>query len=374
MKEQEKSKPKNLLTRAQNYFGDLEQKFHNFLERHRKFKKVWNFLTNHLVVRIIGLVLAIVVTVLSGGTVPTVIALTATFLGSMVAILAIAKQLSSAEKINQQRLIATKIEQDELRYKAMLNALSPEDRAAFYKNCINSKLEDKKIHQIGHGNSSGILKGIRNSIRDTGIENILPMVPYILKGDVIGSTFYGLFCLFVTVKEVGTRIELGKRKDGLRSEVNDLCRRNNIKEYKNTRDLFIYYLEKKSDFEALELTIRNGHKFDPEMFKLHKNIIFSKMLHTELNNFIDKKYNHGKVADLQEPSFWRCLLFVINPWKKIDTSMIYEKYKLITPSPSPSLLEAKNVPIPKSVTDGLSGKTKTTPKSPPKPKDRRLSI
>jgi hypothetical protein len=333
---------------------------------------VWNFLTNHLVVRVIGLVSAIAVTVLSGGTVPTVVALAITFLGSMVAILAIAKQLSSAEKINQQRLIATKIEQDELSYKAILNTLSPEDRAAFYRNCINSKLEDKKIHHTDDGNSSGILKGIRNSIRDTGIENILPIAPYILEGDLIGSVFYGFFCLFVTVKEVGTRIELGKRKDGLRSELNDLCRRNNIKEFKNTRDLFIYYLEKKSDFQALELTIKECKKFDQDTFKIHKDRIFSQMLHTELNNFIDKKYNPGKVADLQEPSFWRCLLFVINPLKKIDTSLIYEKYKLITPSPKS--LEAKNVPIPKSVTSGLSVKRETAPRPLTKPNGRGLGI
>ena len=110
-------------------------------------------------------------------------------------------------------------------------------------------------------------------------------------------------------------------------------------------------------------------KFDKKIFKKHKDAIFSQLLHTELNLFANKKHQFDKVADLQEPSFWRCFLFTVNPFKKFDVSLIYKEYQSAAPqiTPKPKTITAgrmKDIKIPRSIRASLSAKPKLSSRKP----------
>ncbi len=365
MKDQAPPKTQSIFSRIKNYLGYPGKVLDAFLEKHPKIKKVYEILTHTTTIRIIALAIAIAATVLSGGAVPSALILTFTVLGASIAIFTKAKQLYNAEQVTQQKLIANKIAKDEVDYKGLLDSLSPADKIKFNQNTINAKLEHQKTHHITSPDSTGIFKGLRKTLRDTGIENLVPLASYALSGDFIGTSIYAIFLLFITKKEVSSRIESSKKKYEVQDQINDLCSRYKIKEYKNTRDLFIYYLEKKSDFQALEKTMKECKRFDEEVFKRHKDNIFGQLLHTELNTFIDKKQQVNKVADLQEPSFWRCFLFTVNPFKKVDVGSIYEKYQSVTPSitppPEPGTVgKIRGIKIPRSIPDSFLTRSKTT--------------
>lgn len=320
---------------AKNYIVNriekLSIKFNDFLDKRPKLKKAYEVITHSTTIRIIGLAFAVAATVLSGGTVPAII-LGLTILGGMISIFTQAKQFYNAEKINQEKLIARKIEKDVSEYKNIIDSLSPEDKLKFDQNSVNSKLKHQKIHQIKSPDSAGIFKGIAKTFRDKGMENLIPLIPFIIASNGLGIAVYAASLFYIGGREIKSRVESSQKKYEAQKEINDLCKRYQIKEYKNTKDLFIYYLEKKSDFQALEQTLKECSKFDEKVFKKHKDNIFKNLLRTELTSFENKGYQLSKVADLQNPSFARCLTFTMNPWKNVEVSKIYSEYETIMPS------------------------------------------
>ena len=331
---------KGIFNRIGNYLSYLGKRFDDFLDRRPRLKKAYEVLTHPTSLRIIALAFSVTVTVLTGGTIPIII-LVLTSLGSMVSIFTQARQLYNAEKVSQEKLIATKIKKNELKYKNIVDSLSTEDKVKFYQNSINSKLEHKKTHKIKSPDSGGLFKGIGKTLRDKGAENIIPLIPFLIAANVLGIVVYAAFLLYIGRKEIKSRVSSSEKKYETQKQINELCDHYQIKEYENTKDLFIYHLEKKSDFQALEQTLKECSKFDENVFKKHKDSIFSNLLHTELAAFENKGHQLNKVADLQKPSLWSCFLLTINPWNNVDAHTIYSEYQTVMPSTN---IKPKDVP------------------------------
>ena len=259
---------------------------------------------------------------------PSLLILSFTFIGSLFAIVGKAKQIFSTEKVNQQKLLAKQVVNEKHRTHALVKLLSISDRKIFFQNTADSHLKNKPVHFMKIYTKSSIIRSFTQTMREIGIENILPVVAYAYYSDIVGATVYFLSLVFTAKSETAARVKASEQKRQLRLQVNNLCRRHKIKKFTNMTELFEYYLLKKAETKALEVTMKEcDNKFDLTKFKQHKAVILQNLRNTELQVYLRNIPETGKQGELKKPSYWRRLIHTLTPWKKIEIEDIHAEYR-----------------------------------------------
>lgn len=272
------------ISRARRYFTDLPNRTNEYFvdlgKRRPWLKKAWVIVTHPTIMRVYALASATAVTILTGGTVPSIIILTVCFAGSLVGIYRKGKQLYNAEKAAQQKAILDKIikvtgelqksqEQkleteliDSLTTKAMERnpEIDPQTMRERIEKQLAKNQQDKNrltekllidkhannplspftadpdnIHQKVKKKKSLLYK----AFKDVTLESSVPILTYAFNGNLPGVCLYAVMLFKNIYTQRAARIGASNKKVEIHNANNAACKEYWVRDFDNKSDVLM---------------------------------------------------------------------------------------------------------------------------------------
>lgn len=272
-------------------------------------ERVWlgnviGFLKHPNTLRVIFLALGIYAAIQSGG-IFLAVATGISAVGAAVSIYGKAKQLYNAERAAQQHLITKMIGKEDDAINLMLTNLAAHKDA---KKTISAATKGKN-HHVDVSRAS-FDESLREVARYGVWERLVGIVTAFGHLNLVSGIRQTIMGIYSFKSEAAVIMEAKKEERQLWLEVNDRCKTYHIKEYKNSDQLFEYFIDKKSTRLALEMTIKECKErkveFDIKRFEELKAQEYQKLHDGALQVFKHKK-KPTEDEPMQSASKWRRL-------------------------------------------------------------------